>query len=66
MRVSQLLHVMDKDADVVISDLNESITKMELYVGAVRGGEERQPDNPHARGSRACIRQHAACDRGKT
>ena len=37
MKVSQLIHVMDKDDLIIINDCNKKITNMEVYNGEVRG-----------------------------
>lgn len=37
MKVSQLLHVMDKEDLISIEDYNAPIDKMTIYEGAVRG-----------------------------
>jgi arginine repressor len=37
MKVSQLLHVMDKDDEIVIDDYDAPIVKMRLYKGKVKG-----------------------------
>lgn len=45
MRVSQLLHAMDKDDLIVIDDYNAPIDKMTLYKGTVRGVVRDNPIN---------------------
>jgi hypothetical protein len=45
MRVSQILHAMDKDELIVINDYNEPIDKMTLYHGTVRGIKRDDPIN---------------------
>lgn len=37
MKVSQLIHAMDKDDYIIINDESKPINKMELYSGSVRG-----------------------------
>lgn len=43
MKVSQLLHVMDKDDVIVIDDYDAPIDNMTIYIGSVR---EITRDNP--------------------
>lgn len=45
MRVSQLLHVIDKDDVIVIDDYDEPINKMTVYRGTVRGIRRDDPVN---------------------
>ena len=45
MRVSQLLHAMDKDEIIYISDYDLPIDRMTLYSGTVRGIERENPIN---------------------
>lgn len=46
MRVSQLTKLIsDKDDEIVIDDENESLEKMNLYTGAVRGIKRDDPIN---------------------
>ena len=45
MRVSQLLHTMDKDDLIIIDDYNAPIDKMTLYKGTVRGIVRDNPIN---------------------
>lgn len=45
MKISQLLHAMDKDDLIVIDDYDEPITKMTLYEGTVRGIVRDNPIN---------------------
>lgn len=37
MKVSQLLHVMDKDDDIIIDDGNKHIDRSLVYQGTVKG-----------------------------
>ena len=45
MRVSQLLHVMDRDDEIIIDDANEKINRMRVYKGTVRGIKRYDPIN---------------------
>ena len=45
MRVSQLIHAMDKDEKIIINDESKPINRMELYVGSVRGIKRDDPIN---------------------
>lgn len=45
MRVSQLLHAMDKEEYIEIGDYDEPIEKMTLYRGTVRGIKKDNPIN---------------------
>lgn len=45
MRVSQLLHVMDKDDVIVIDNYNAPIDNTTIYEGAVRGINRDNPVN---------------------
>lgn len=45
MRVSQLIHAMDKDDLIIICDYNAPIDKMTLYKGTVRGIKRDNPIN---------------------
>lgn len=45
MKVSQLLHAMDKDDLIVIDDYDKPIDKMTLYKGNVRGIKRDNPIN---------------------
>ena len=45
MRVSQLLYVMERDADVVIDDAKKPIDRNCIYQGAVRGIRKDSPIN---------------------
>lgn len=45
MRVSQLLHVMDKDDDIIIDDGNKKIDRCRIYSGTVRGIKRDNPIN---------------------
>ncbi|MBR2388138.1 MAG: hypothetical protein IKB02_09840 [Clostridia bacterium] len=52
MRVSQLLHVMDKNDEVVINDFGKAVDKMTIYEGLVKGINR---DNPINKMCVACI-----------
>lgn len=45
MRVSQLIHAMDKDELIVIDDYDAPINKMTIYRGTVRGIKRDDPIN---------------------
>lgn len=45
MRVSQLIHAMDKDDLIIINDGNKKITELEVYRGEVRGIKKDDPIN---------------------
>ena len=45
MRVSQLIHAMDKDDMIVIDDYNAPIDNMIIYEGTVRGIKRDSPIN---------------------
>lgn len=45
MKVSQLIHDMDKDDEIVIDDYDAPIDKMTIYKGAVRGIKKDNPVN---------------------
>ena len=45
MRVSQLIHAMDKDDMIVIDDYNAPIDNMTIYKGTVRGIKRDDPVN---------------------
>lgn len=45
MRVSQLIHAMDKDDMIVIDDYNTPIDNMTVYEGTVRGIKRDNPIN---------------------
>lgn len=45
MKVSQLLHAMDKDDEIIIDDGNKRISNMTLYKGTVRGIKRDDPIN---------------------
>ena len=45
MKISQLLHVMARDDEVLIEDENAKIDKMTLYHGEVRGIKKDDPIN---------------------
>ena len=45
MKVSQLIHAMDRDDSIVIDDFDAPIDKMTLYSGTVRGIYKDNPIN---------------------
>lgn len=45
MRVSQLIHAMDRDDLIIINDGNKRITNMEVYNGEIRGIKKDNPIN---------------------
>lgn len=45
MRVSQLLHVMDKDDLITIDDYDVPVDRMTIYTGIVRGIKRDDPVN---------------------
>ncbi len=45
MRVSQMLHVIDKDDPVVVDDYNKQIGQMTVYEGPARGIKRDDPIN---------------------
>ena len=45
MKVSQLIHAMDRDDSIVIDDFDAPIDKMNLYSGTVRGIYKDNPIN---------------------
>lgn len=45
MRVSQLIHAMDRDDLIIINDGNKRITNMQVYSGSVRGIKKDNPIN---------------------
>ncbi len=45
MRVSQLIHAMDKNDIIVIDDYDAPIDKMTIYQGTVRGIKRDNPVN---------------------
>lgn len=45
MRVSQLIHAMDRDDSIIIDDFDAPIDKMNLYSGTVRGIYKDNPIN---------------------
>ncbi len=45
MRVSQLIHAMDKDDDIIIEHADKRINRMRLYKGEVRGIKKDNPIN---------------------
>lgn len=56
MRVSQLIHAMDRDEEIIIEDGNKRITRMRLYEGTVRGIKRDDPIN------RMHVNRVIACD----
>lgn len=45
MRVSQLIHAMDRDDLIIVNDGNKRITNMCVYSGEVRGIKKDDPIN---------------------
>ena len=45
MRISQLIHKMDKDDEIIINDESKPINKMQIYRGSVRGIKRDDPIN---------------------
>ena len=45
MKVSQLIHAMDRDDDIIIDKADERIDKMTIYNGTVRGIKKDNPIN---------------------
>lgn len=45
MKISQLLHKMDKDDEIIINDESKPINKMQIYRGSVRGIKRDDPIN---------------------
>ena len=45
MRVSQLIHAMDRDDLIIVNDGNKRITNMCVYEGVVRGIKKDNPIN---------------------
>ena len=45
MKVSQLLHAMDKDDEIIIDDGNKRISNITIYKGTVRGIKRDSPIN---------------------
>ena len=45
MKVSQLIHDMDKDDEIVIDDYDAPIDNMTIYKGTVRGIKKDNPIN---------------------
>lgn len=45
MRISQLIHAMDKDEKIIINDESKPINRMELYAGSARGIKRDDPIN---------------------
>lgn len=56
MKVSQLLHAMDRDEEIIIEDEKRSINRMRLYEGKVRGIKRDDPIN------RMHVSRVIACD----
>lgn len=56
MRVSQLIHAMDRDEEIIIEDGNRRINRMRLYEGTVRGIKRDDPIN------RMHVNRVIACD----
>ena len=47
MRVSQLIHAMDRDDLIIVNDGNKRISNMEVYNGEVRGIKKDNPINKY-------------------
>ena len=45
MKVSQLLHAMDREDDIIIENGNERIDRMTIYKGEVKGIKRDNPVN---------------------
>lgn len=45
MRVSQLIHAMDRDDLIIVNDGNKRIANMQVYRGEVRGIKKDNPIN---------------------
>lgn len=45
MRLSQLLHVMDKEHEISVDDFDAHIDKMQLFEGRVKGIKRDDPIN---------------------
>ena len=45
MKVSQLLHAMDKDDKIVVDDFDASVENLTVYSGTVRGIKRDDPIN---------------------
>jgi molybdopterin synthase catalytic subunit len=45
MRVSQLIHVMERDVQIIIDDMSKKIDVMTLYEGSARGIKKDDPLN---------------------
>lgn len=45
MKVSQLIHAMDRDDEIVIDDYDAPFDKMTIYEGTVRGIKKDNPIN---------------------
>lgn len=45
MKVSQLIHAMDRDEEIVIDDYDAPVDKMTIYEGTVRGIKKDNPVN---------------------
>lgn len=45
MKVSQLLHAMDREDDIIIENGSERIDRMTIYEGEVRGIKRDDPVN---------------------
>ena len=56
MKVSQLLHAMDKDDDIIIENENKRIDRMTIYKGEVKGIKRDNPVN------RMHVENVLACD----
>ena len=56
MKVSQLLHAMDREDDIIIENGNERIDRMTIYKGEVKGIKRDDPVN------RMHVEHGFACD----
>lgn len=56
MKVSQLIHAMDKYDDIIINDENKPINNMQVYRGTVRGIKRDDPVN------KMIVQNVLACD----
>lgn len=56
MKVSQLLHAMDKDEEIIIEDESKPINQTTVYQGDVRGIKRDDPIN------RMHVNRVIACD----
>ena len=45
MKVSQLIHAMDRDDEIIVDDFDKRIPEMRIYSGKVRGIYKDNPIN---------------------